>query len=162
MRVGRWRRRWDSNPRGLSPYLISSQGRYDHFDTPPGVFHPKIVSRKKERTFGEKRELCPTFARGHPESLINQRFPKRECRVNGSISSQGRDSRFDPASPATSIIAHGNQFVKENKGPAAATGRQGKDRKAHGSAGKGAAAEKTAAAPADCSEKGSPAFQPSP
>ncbi len=30
-----WRRRWDSNPRGLSPYLISSQGRYDHFDTPP-------------------------------------------------------------------------------------------------------------------------------
>ena len=24
MRVGRWRRRWDSNPRGLSPYLISS------------------------------------------------------------------------------------------------------------------------------------------
>ena len=32
---GAWRRRWDSNPRGLSPYLISSQGRYDHFDTPP-------------------------------------------------------------------------------------------------------------------------------
>ena len=30
-----WRRRWDSNPRGLAPYLISSQGRYDHFDTPP-------------------------------------------------------------------------------------------------------------------------------
>ena len=37
----------------LRDYLISSQGRYDHFDTPPGVFHPKIVSRKKERTFGE-------------------------------------------------------------------------------------------------------------
>lgn len=30
-----WRRRWDSNPRGVAAYLISSQGRYDHFDTPP-------------------------------------------------------------------------------------------------------------------------------
>lgn len=29
------RRRWDSNPRALAGYLISSQGRYDHFDTPP-------------------------------------------------------------------------------------------------------------------------------
>ena len=41
--VGRWRRRWDSNPRGLSPYLISSQGRYDHFDTPPRLdYHSAI------------------------------------------------------------------------------------------------------------------------
>lgn len=30
-----WRRRWDSNPRGVAAYLISSQGRYDHFDTYP-------------------------------------------------------------------------------------------------------------------------------
>ena len=30
-----WRRRWDSNPRALAGYLISSQARYDHFDTPP-------------------------------------------------------------------------------------------------------------------------------
>ena len=30
-----WRRRWDSNPRALADYLISSQGRYDHFDTSP-------------------------------------------------------------------------------------------------------------------------------
>ena len=32
-----WRRRWDSNPRALAGYLISSQGRYDHFDTPPCI-----------------------------------------------------------------------------------------------------------------------------
>ena len=32
---GLWRRRWDSNPRALAGYLISSQARYDHFDTPP-------------------------------------------------------------------------------------------------------------------------------
>ena len=30
-----WRRRWDSNPRALSDYRISSAARYDHFDTPP-------------------------------------------------------------------------------------------------------------------------------
>ena len=28
-----WRRRWDSNPRGISAKLISSQSRYDRFDT---------------------------------------------------------------------------------------------------------------------------------
>ena len=28
-----WRSGWDSNPRGIAPKLISSQPRYDHFDT---------------------------------------------------------------------------------------------------------------------------------
>ena len=31
----RWRRRWDSNPRYPEVQLISSQSRYDHFDTSP-------------------------------------------------------------------------------------------------------------------------------
>jgi hypothetical protein len=30
-----WRREWDSNPREVSLKLISSQPRYDRFDTPP-------------------------------------------------------------------------------------------------------------------------------
>ena len=30
-----WRSGWDSNPRRLAPQLISSQSRYDHFDTAP-------------------------------------------------------------------------------------------------------------------------------
>ena len=30
-----WRKRWDSNPRAREDYLISSQARYDHFDTAP-------------------------------------------------------------------------------------------------------------------------------
>ena len=30
-----WRKRWDSNPRARKGYLISSQARYDHFDTLP-------------------------------------------------------------------------------------------------------------------------------
>ena len=33
-----WRKRWDSNPRAREDYLISSQGRYDHFDTLPYRF----------------------------------------------------------------------------------------------------------------------------
>ena len=28
-----WRSGWDSNPREIAPKLISSQPRYDHFDT---------------------------------------------------------------------------------------------------------------------------------
>ena len=32
---GFWRKRWDSNPRAREGYLISSQARYDHFDTLP-------------------------------------------------------------------------------------------------------------------------------
>ena len=30
-----WRKEWDSNPRYVAVYLISSQGRYDHFDIFP-------------------------------------------------------------------------------------------------------------------------------
>ena len=32
-----WRTGWDSNPRAREDYLISSQGRYDHFDTCPYI-----------------------------------------------------------------------------------------------------------------------------
>ena len=33
--IFRWRSGWDSNPRAREDYLISSQARYDHFDTAP-------------------------------------------------------------------------------------------------------------------------------
>ena len=32
-----WRKRWDSNPRAREDYLISSQPRYDRFDTSPYI-----------------------------------------------------------------------------------------------------------------------------
>ena len=35
--IFRWRSGWDSNPRAREDYLISSQARYDHFDTLPNV-----------------------------------------------------------------------------------------------------------------------------
>ena len=40
--VLRWRRGRDSNPCALSRKLISSQPRYDHFDTSPYMFTPKM------------------------------------------------------------------------------------------------------------------------
>ena len=33
-----WRKRWDSNPRYREVQLISSQSRYDHFDTLPKCY----------------------------------------------------------------------------------------------------------------------------
>lgn len=38
-----WRKRWDSNPRAREGYLISSQGRYDHFDTLPYDRYAQVV-----------------------------------------------------------------------------------------------------------------------
>ena len=35
-----WRRRWDSNPRGVSPKRFSRPPRYDHFDTSPCIHKP--------------------------------------------------------------------------------------------------------------------------
>ena len=52
--IFRWRKRWDSNPRAREGYLISSQARYDHFDTLPymSTRHFPDVFRK-EKTFGK-------------------------------------------------------------------------------------------------------------
>ena len=37
-----WRTGWDSNPRaGITDKLISSQPRYDHFDTRPYISKPQ-------------------------------------------------------------------------------------------------------------------------
>ena len=38
--VQKWRRGRDSNPRAIARKLISSQPRYDHFDTPPYIVQP--------------------------------------------------------------------------------------------------------------------------
>ncbi len=36
--ISQWRSGWDSNPRYREVQLISSQPRYDHFDTTPCIF----------------------------------------------------------------------------------------------------------------------------
>ncbi len=42
--IFRWRSGWDSNPRAREDYLISSQARYDHFDTLPYAFAARGVA----------------------------------------------------------------------------------------------------------------------
>ena len=51
--TGFWRRVWDSNPRGLSPKLISNQPRYDHFDNPPFIL---TVFRSLEKCKKNRQE----------------------------------------------------------------------------------------------------------
>ena len=56
--IFRWRRRGDSTPRYREVQLISSQSRYDHFDTSPymsirSIFTPKTVKIVLERTDGK-------------------------------------------------------------------------------------------------------------
>lgn len=48
--IFRWRSGWDSNPRAREDYLISSQARYDHFDTAPYMLNRCFSSL----FFGEK------------------------------------------------------------------------------------------------------------
>ena len=54
-----WRRGWDSNPRGVSAKLISSQPRYDRFDT------PARCQSSIQKTTGN----CKTAIKGKPISL---------------------------------------------------------------------------------------------
>ena len=50
--IFRWRSGWDSNPRAREDYLISSQARYDHFDTAPYMF-----SRRFSPPFSDRKWL---------------------------------------------------------------------------------------------------------
>ena len=52
-----WRRRWDSNPRAVARKLISSQPRYDHFDTAAyQLLHCIINYTAVQRQFYRSRE----------------------------------------------------------------------------------------------------------
>ena len=47
--IFRWRSGWDSNPRAREDYLISSQARYDHFDTAPYMLNRCFSSPFSDR-----------------------------------------------------------------------------------------------------------------
>ena len=62
-----WRRRRDSNPRGLSPKRFSRPPRYDRFDTPAFIFYLSIIlgeRRKVNRFCGVKIKSLAFFAQG--------------------------------------------------------------------------------------------------
>ena len=67
-----WRSGWDSNPRGIAPKLISSQPRYDHFDTaaydlrertlpPPAAGAREAADIKNTRQWAENQGLSARF-----------------------------------------------------------------------------------------------------
>ena len=47
IRLTVWRRGWDSNPCAIARKLISSQPRYDHFDTSPDICRTNELCGKK-------------------------------------------------------------------------------------------------------------------
>ena len=80
-----WRSGWDSNPRRVAPQLISSQSRYDHFDTAPcatpiiigGSFQP--VKRRKHffNNCGTSGRFSRSFPRMNESGLFLHK--RRAC-----------------------------------------------------------------------------------
>ena len=65
-----WRRRWDSNPRAVARKLISSQPRYDHFDTSPLRLGYYISKKPKNQGFSESP--CCFFASSKTSLILSQ------------------------------------------------------------------------------------------
>ena len=91
-----WRRRWDSNPRYPEVQLISSQSRYDHFDT-----SPYMLTRIREvnalfnfiRILIRTQRVLKLLVCGKPawlKALLSFDFSKQR-----KISSQSRYDHFD-------------------------------------------------------------------
>ena len=87
-----WRSGWDSNPRNLAVQLISSQSRYDHFDTAPYL--------SQHQHLGKRGELM-----GRTSKNIKLRIPEKPHKIKGfrtgsyrvatAISSAARYNHFD-------------------------------------------------------------------
>ena len=118
-----WRSGWDSNPRNLAVQLISSQSRYDHFDTAPYL--------SQHQHLGKRGELM-----GRTSKNIKLRIPEKPHKIKGfrsgsyrvatTISSQPRYDHFDTSPYSvvcsairahlviiTQIFAHCNSFCKK-------------------------------------------------
>ena len=65
-----WRRRWDSNPRTLADQLISSQSRYDHFDTSPYLSQHQHLRKRGELM-------------GRTSKNIKLRIPEKPHKIKG-------------------------------------------------------------------------------
>ena len=98
-----WRSGWDSNPRNLAVQLISSQSRYDHFDTAPYL--------SQHQHLGKRGELM-----GRTSKNIKLRIPEKPHKIKGfrsgsyrvatTISSHVRYDHFDTSPCDCNIISH--------------------------------------------------------
>ena len=92
-----WRRRWDSNPRTLADQLISSQSRYDHFDTSPYLSQHQHL-RKRGELMGRTSKNIKLRIPEKPRKIKG--FRTGSYRVATTISSQPRYDHFDTAANA--------------------------------------------------------------
>ena len=96
-----WRSGWDSNPRNLAVQLISSQSRYDHFDTAPYL--------SQHQHLGKRGELM-----GRTSKNIKLRIPEKLHKIKGfrsgsyrvatTISSRSRYDHFDTSPYMTASL----------------------------------------------------------
>ncbi len=96
-----WRRRWDSNPRTLADQLISSQSRYDHFDTSPYLSQHQHL-RKRGELMGRTSKNIKLRIPEKPRKIKG--FRSGSYRVATTISSQSRYDHFD-TSPYPRFLA---------------------------------------------------------
>lgn len=96
-----WRRRWDSNPRTLADQLISSQSRYDHFDTSPYLSQHQHL-RKRGELMGRTSKNIKLRIPEKPRKIKG--FRSGSYRVATTISSQSRYDRFDTS--AYLVLSH--------------------------------------------------------
>lgn len=84
-----WRSGWDSNPRNLAVQLISSQSRYDHFDTAPYL--------SQHQHLGKRGELM-----GRTSKNIKLRIPEKPRKIKGFRSGSYRvATTISSAAPST-------------------------------------------------------------
>ena len=110
----RWRRGWDSNPCAIARKLISSQPRYDHFDT-----SPYMLTRYTEinAIFSciriHVRTLRDAVIGRCPKTARLKAFWKIDFRLAKKISSQPRYDHFD-TSPYKIVKAKPKPKLREN------------------------------------------------
>ncbi len=104
-----WRRRWDSNPRAVARKLISSQPRYDHFDTSP--YFAYFIHRFKSTAPTRDAPLCPVDTKLLPPAPLGQtqvsatRSPPYLCHRQRSARSPFRNISESRGHEAVVIIA---------------------------------------------------------
>ena len=126
-----WRSGWDSNPRNLAVQLISSQSRYDHFDTAPYLSQHQHL-RKRGELMGRTSKNIKLRIPEKPRKIKG--FRTGNYRVATTISSQARYDHFDTAPnlcmvcldimPQAAPFCKG-KIARRRKYPASAAGRDG-------------------------------------
>ena len=95
-----WRSGWDSNPRNLAVQLISSQSRYDHFDTAPYLSQHQHL-RKRGELMGRTSKNIKLRIPEKPRKIKG--FRTGSYRVATTISSAPRYGRF-ATSPIIQVL----------------------------------------------------------